>query len=63
MAYRGAEVWARELIFRPVGARLFPALTHGSRRGLHSFAASRLQTRDCAVEILVLRYTLKRCAT
>ncbi len=33
---------AFELFFRPFGADSFPMLTHGLRRGLHSFAASRV---------------------
>jgi hypothetical protein len=37
------EGWGTRPLFRPVGARWFPTGTHGLRRGLHSFAASRLQ--------------------
>jgi len=33
---------ARELFFRPAGAGFFLLFTHALRRGLHSFAASRL---------------------
>ncbi len=31
-------------LFRPAGARFFATLSHGLRRGLHSYAASRLST-------------------
>jgi len=37
-----AEVCADNCSFDTPGACLFVTLTHGSRRGLHSFAASRL---------------------
>ena len=36
------EVCALEPIFRPAGAGLFPTFPHGLRRGLRSYAASRL---------------------
>src|SRR5277367_245470 len=35
-------VRASEAMVRPAGARMFPAVGHGSRRGLCSLAASRL---------------------
>ena len=35
---------AARLIFRPAGAGPFSILPHGLRRGLHSFAASRLRS-------------------
>jgi len=33
-------------LFRPAGACLFLTFSHGLRRGLHSYAASRLTTRN-----------------
>jgi hypothetical protein len=52
--------------FTPLGLIRFRTFTHGSRRGLHFYAASRLTTWGFVsgvVEILVLTYALKRCAT
>jgi hypothetical protein len=34
--------WELSAVFRPYGAGIFILVSHGSRRGLHSFAASRL---------------------
>jgi hypothetical protein len=42
----------RKLIFSPGGADRFPTFTHGLRRGLNSYAASRLQIE---VELTGLR--------
>src|SRR5580704_7746227 len=38
---------AFEVIFRPVGAWISGAVTHGLRRGLHSCAALRLKVAGC----------------
>ena len=40
------ESCPRDLFFRPFGAGSFPHVTHGLRRGLHSYAASRLGDAD-----------------
>lgn len=56
------ESWS----FTPLGLIRFRTFTRGSRRGLHFYAASRLTTWGFVsgvVEILVLTYALKRCAT
>lgn len=56
------ESWS----FTRWGSSGFRTFTHGSRRGLHFYAASRLTTWGFVpgvVEILVLMHALKRCAT
>jgi uncharacterized membrane protein YgcG len=40
--------------FAPLGLALLPLLTHGLRRGLHSFAASRLKTDALRRQLFVL---------
>jgi len=39
----------QDIFFRPFGAGELLASTHGLRRGLHSFAAPRLEQRRCSI--------------
>jgi len=45
---KGWGTRAAELFFRPCGARSFSTISHGLRRGLYSFAASRLYSGGSA---------------
>ena len=45
VAWRGPNETVSRLLFRTFGAAPLPLFTHGLRRGLHSCAASRLQSQ------------------